>query len=76
MYETHKKLLNGSQVVNTLLLGGVVKILIQSEEVEGIEQRVKALEREDLTNQTKIEYLETWVIKQNDTIEKMSKMIH
>ena len=76
MYETHKKVLNGSQVVNTLLLGGVVKILIQSEEVEGIEQRVKALEREDLTNQTKIEYLETWVIKQNDTIEKMSKMIH
>ena len=77
MYETHKKLLNGSQVdpkvVNTLLLGGVVNILIQSEEIEAIEQRVKAMEREDLTNKAKIEYLENWVIKQNDAIEELSK---
>ena len=80
MYETHKKLLNGGQVdpkvVNTLLLGGVVNILIQSEEIEAIEQRINAMEREDLTNKAKIEYLENWVIKQNDAIEEISKKLN
>ena len=75
MHETHKKLLNGIQVdptvVNTLLLGGVVNIIIQSEEIEAIEHRVTAMEREDITNKAKIEYLENWVINQNDTIKEL-----
>ena len=79
MHETHKKLVSGcqvdSKVVNTLLLGGVVNILIQSEGIEAIEKRMKAMECEVLTNKTKIEYLENWVISQNDTIEDLRKKL-
>ena len=79
MHETHKKLVSGcqvdSKVVNTLLLGGVVNILIQSEGIEAIEKRMKAIKCEVLTNKTKIEYLENWVISQNDTIEDLRKKL-
>ena len=79
MVDTHKKLVNGSQVdtkvVNTLLFGGVVNILHQSEAFEDVEERVKAIEREDVTNKAKIEYLENWVLRQNDTIEKLNEKL-
>ena len=79
MVDTHKKLLSGSQVdpevVNTLLLGGVVNILIHSEAIDDIEEKVRDLQREDCTNKAKIEYLENWVIKQNNTLEELSEKI-
>ena len=79
MVDTHKKLISGSQVdpnvVNTLLLGGVVNILSHSEAIDDIEESVKCLKREDCTNKAKIEYLENWVINQDKTIEELNKKL-
>ena len=54
MIETHKKLINGSHVesktINTLLLGGVVNILHQTEAFEAVEARAKALEQDNVSN--------------------------
>ena len=79
MVETHRKLLKGDQVepklVNTLLIGGVLNILNQSESMEDLEKIVKALEYKDVSNKAKIEYLENWVVKQNNVIEDLSEKL-
>ena len=73
MIDTHKKLVEGckvdSTVVNVLIMGGIVNILSQSEEIDDLEKRLKVLECDDQSNKLKIEYLENWVLKQNDIIE-------
>ena len=70
-----KKIIQGTQVdpktVNVLVLGVVINILSQSEAMEEIEAGAKVLEQENLTNKTKIECLENWVLKQNDSIDDM-----
>ena len=81
MIETHKKLINGSHVesktMNTLLLGGVVNILHQTEAFEAVEARAKALEQDNVTNKARIEALETWVLKQNHKITELDdKLLH
>ena len=59
--------------LNVLVLGGVVNILCQSEALEQMEEKMKTLEQENITNKVKMEYLETWVIKQHDLIEDLNQ---
>ena len=79
MIETHKKLEQGVRVdpgtLNVLVLSGIVNILCRSEEIEQTEEKVKILEQENITNKIKIEYLESWVIKQHDLIEDLNKKL-
>ena len=62
LLDTHNKLVNGKtvepKVVNTLLLGGIVNILCQSEEFDDATDRVKALEVENVQNKFRLESLE------------------
>ena len=77
MLETHKKLEKGIRVdptaLNILVLGGIVNILCQSEAVDQIQEKVKILEQDNVTNKVKMEYLETWVINQHDIIEDLNQ---
>ena len=72
MINTHKKLSKGeqvdSQIVSNLLLGGVINIIAQHDTIEEFENKLKVVEHENITNQTRIESLENWVLKQNETI--------
>ena len=80
MIETHKKLVNSSAVnsktMNTLLLGGIVNIIHQSEAFEAVEAWAKALEQDNVTNKARIEALETWVLKQNEKINELDDTLH
>ena len=77
MIASHKKLEQGISVdpgtLNVLMLGGIVNILCQSEALEQMEENVKNLEKENTTNKVKIEYLESWVVKQHDLIEDLNQ---
>jgi len=77
MITTHKKLEQGVKVdpgtLNVLMLGGIVNILCQSEALEQMEEKVKILEQENTTNKVKMEYLESWVVKQHEVIEDLNK---
>ena len=83
--ETQEKLMNGgkveSNVVNILLLSGITNILSQSEIFDDTMEKVKVLERENMSNKMRIESLETWVLKLNekvetvDTAEQVAKQI-
>ena len=79
MIETHRKLVSGTPVdstaVNVLLLGGIVNILNQSESVDDVDERTKALGHENVSNKARIEALENWVLSQNDTIVKLSEKL-
>ena len=58
MISTHEKLLNGEtidrDVVNTLLLGGVINILGQHDKIDEMEKRMKSIEVENETNKCRI----------------------
>jgi len=79
MLDTHKKLENGIRVdpmtLNVLVLGGVVNILCQSEALEQMEDKMKTLEQENITNKIKMENLENWIVKQHDLIEELNQKI-
>ena len=79
MLETHKKLENGIRVdpvaLNVLVLGGVVNILCQSEALEQMQEKMKTLEQENITNKVKMEHLENWIVKQNDLIEDLNQKV-
>ena len=62
MIDTHNKL-------------GIVNILSQIEEMDGLEKRLKFLECDDQSNNLKIVYLKNWVLKQNDSIEYMNSKL-
>ena len=53
-------------------LGGILNILRQSEEFEEAESRNKALESDNISSKAKMEALESWVIKQNSNILKLT----
>ena len=75
MIQTHKKLeirVVDPGTLNVLVLGAIVNILCQSEALEQLEEKVKILEQENITNKVKVEYLETWVIKQHDLINDLN----
>ena len=62
MVDVHKKLTTGIKIdpqdVSVLLLGGVINILSQHDALESLEERIKSLEHNNITNKTRIESLE------------------
>jgi len=74
LLDTHNKLVNGKtvepKVVNTLLLGGILNILCQSEQFDEAMDRLKALEVENVQNKFRLESLENWLIKMNDKTQE------
>ena len=79
MLAAHEKLARGEQVdqqvLSQLLLGGVINILAQHDEIINIEEKVKLLEQKQLTNQTRIESLENWASKQADQIVEVEQNV-
>ena len=77
--ETNDNLMSGKvvepEVVSTLLLGGITNILCQSELVDDAMERIKELEVENLTNKTRLELLESWILKLADEETKLKVKI-
>jgi len=75
MLAAHKKLEKGEQVdhqvLSQLLLGGVINILAQHDTIAKNEEKVVILEHANVTNQTRIEALENWVLRQSDQIKEL-----
>ena len=84
MVKTHEKLLKGELVdpkdVSALLLAGVIKILNQHDTIDKLEDRMKKIECQSLTNKFRTESMENWVVHQGETIkdleEKLLKFAH
>ena len=77
MLAEHKKLVHGKQVdqhvLSHLLLGGVINTLAHHDTIAEIDKKVKLLEHEQVTNKSRIEALENWVLKQNDLILELEQ---
>ena len=69
LIDTHSKLVNGKlvepQIVNTLLLGGILNILCQSEQFDVAMDRVNDLEKDNIQIKFRLESLENWMLKLN-----------
>ena len=76
MVEIHDKLSKGAnidpKVVSGLLLSGIINILKQHDALEHLEEKIKVLEHDSLTNRNRIEALENWVTKQDEAISNLS----
>ena len=59
------------QVVSSLLLGGIVNILIQRDVIEALEDKVDSLKIDNQTNKTRIEFIENWLLKQDESLKEM-----
>ena len=79
MVDTHEKLSKGEsvdqQTVSTLLLAGVINITSQHDAIAELEDRIKALEHSDITQRSRIESVENWILIQNDTIANLVEKI-
>ena len=79
MVNMHRKLSNGVNIdpkdVSVLVLGGIINIISQHDELEDLEERIKAIEHNDITNQTRLTSLENWVIKQGEVIEEVKERL-
>ena len=79
MIDIHKKLSNGVSIdqkdVSVLVLGGIINIISQHDALEDIEKRIEEAECKDVTNRTRIEALENWVLKQDDLIKDLNKKL-
>ena len=79
LMDTHSKLVNGKNVetniVNTLLLGGIVNILCQSEQLDDVFERVKVLETENVQTKFRLESLENWMLKLNEKTQEATEKI-
>ena len=79
MVEINEKLSQGVKVdpdvVSNLLLNGIINIIDQNECLDELEQRIKLLEHSDITNKARIESLESWVLKQGDSINNLDEKL-
>ena len=79
MVDVHKKLTNGINIdpkdVSVLLLGGVINIISQHDALENLEEKIKTLEDNEITNKTRIESLENWVVCQGDLIKTLDEKL-
>lgn len=79
MVDVHKKLKNGINIdprdVSVLLLGGVINIISQHDALENLEEKIKTLEHNEITNKTRIESLENWVVCQGDLIKTLDEKL-
>ena len=74
-----KKLEQGEKVdhdiLSQLLLVWVINILAQHDTIVKNEEKVKHLEHAQVTNQSRIEALENWALKQNDQILELKQNV-
>ena len=79
MLKTHENLLNGAQVdpndVSSLLLAGIIKIINQHDALANLEEKVKNAESENVSNKLRIESLENWVTRQEDSFKVLEKKL-
>ena len=72
LVETHKKLSTGTpidqKILSSLILAGIVNILNQHDTVAALEERVNMNAIENVTRNVRVESLENWVTKQEQTI--------
>ena len=61
--------------VNVLVLGGIINIISQHDALQDLEDRIKVVEHNDVTNRTRIESLENWVGSQGDVIKELSEKL-
>ena len=73
MVDAHDKLAKGNPIdqktVSRLLLAGVVNILNQHDTIVNLEAGVKANTIDNVTTKVRLESLENWVLKQEETIK-------
>ena len=82
MVDVHEKLANGAPIdqkmVSRLLLAGVINILNQHDIIVDLEKRLTTNDIENVTMKVRVESLENWVLKQEETVknleEKLSKV--
>ena len=79
MIRMHERLLKGEQVdqkdVSSLLLSGIIKILMQHDLINTLEVKAEEIEHENRTNKLRLESLEDWVMKQNESIKDLDNKI-
>ena len=79
MVKMHDKLskseVNNPDLVNGLILGGIINILVQHDAIEELEDKMKALDEENYINKARIESLETWNSKQSEEIQKLANQL-
>ena len=79
MVEIHDQLSKGAnidpKVVSGLLLSGIINILKQHDALEHLEEKIKVLEHDNLTNRNRTEALENWVTKQDKAISDLSQKL-
>ena len=80
MISTHEKLVKGETVekgvVNVLLLGGVINILNQHDRISEMENKLKEVEVQNVTNILRVESLENWVVKQDEKIKDLENKLN
>ena len=59
------------KIVSSLLLSGIVNILGQHDALEHLEEGIKVLEHDNVTNRNRTEALENWVTKQEEVISEL-----
>ena len=76
MIDIHGKLSKGVNIdnkdVNVLVLGGIIS---QHDALQDLEDRIKHVEHNDVTNRTRIESLENWVVSQGEVIKELSEKL-
>ena len=76
----HEKITSGKivdqNVVNGLIIGGIVKIIAGHDVIKKeLDAKIDNLEKENTSNKCRIECLETWINKQDETIKKVQESI-
>jgi hypothetical protein len=82
MVDVHEKLANGAPIdqkmVSRLLLAGEINILNQHNIIVDLEKRLTTNDIENMTMKVRVESLDNWVLKQEETAkhleEKLSKV--
>ena len=62
-------------MVNVLLLGGVINILNQHDKISEMENKLKEFEVQNVTKMLRVEYLENWVVKQDEKIKDLENKL-
>ena len=73
MIETHEKLTKGipidPHIVSSLILSGIINIVNQHDAIKELKERVQSCEQTNVSNQSRLKNLESWVLRQNESIQ-------
>ena len=73
MIKTHEKLTKGipidPQIVSSLILSGIINIVNQHDTIKELEERVRSRDHTNVSNQSRLENLESWVLIQDECIQ-------